>query len=122
MKALVYMGPEVLSFQDMPDPQPERGEVLIKVAGVGVCGSDMHAFLGHDERRPAPLILGHEVAGTIAQGPEAGRRVTVNPLVSCGTCRACLEGRDNLCPDRQIISMSPRQGGFAEYISMPLEN
>ncbi|MBT3649252.1 MAG: alcohol dehydrogenase catalytic domain-containing protein, partial [Rhodobacteraceae bacterium] len=56
MKALVYMGPEVLSFQDMPDPQPERGEVLIKVAGVGVCGSDMHAFLGHDERRPAPLI------------------------------------------------------------------
>jgi len=47
MKALVYMGPEVLSFQDMPDPQPERGEVLIKVAGVGICGSDMHAFLGH---------------------------------------------------------------------------
>ena len=122
MKALVYMGPEVLSFEDMPDPQPERGEVLIKVAGVGICGSDMHAFLGHDERRPAPLILGHEVAGTIAQGPEAGRRVTVNPLVSCGTCRACLEGRDNLCPDRQIISMPPRQGGFAEYISMPLEN
>ena len=60
MKALVYRGPEVLSFQDMPDPQPERREVLIKVAGVGICGSDMHAFLGHDERRPAPLILGHK--------------------------------------------------------------
>ena len=58
MKALVYMGSEVLSFQDMPDPQPKRGEVLIKVAGVGICGLDMHAFLGHNERRPAPLILG----------------------------------------------------------------
>ena len=122
MKAIVYMGPEVLSFQDMPDPQPNRGEVLIKVAGVGICGSDMHAFVGHDERRPAPLILGHEVAGMIAQGPEAGRCVTVNPLVSCGTCRACREGRYNLCPDRQIISMPPQQGGFADYISMPLEN
>ena len=102
MKALVYMGPEVLSFQDMPDPQPERGEVLIKVAGVGICGSDMHAFLGHDERRPAPLILGHEVAGTIAQGPEAGRR-------SSWPKNACMSEPQIPTP-ATLIKTSPRLG------------
>jgi L-iditol 2-dehydrogenase len=79
----------------------------------------MHAFLGHDERRPAPLILGHEVAGTI-QG--SGRRVTVNPLVTCGACPACHGGRDNLCRTRQIISMPPREGGFAQQVVLPVRN
>ena len=65
MKALVYTGPEQLDYQDFPNPVPSEGEVLVRVESVGICGSDMHAFLGHDDRRPAPLILGHEVAGTI---------------------------------------------------------
>lgn len=122
MKALVYTGPEQLSFQDAPDPLLADGEVLVEVASVGICGSDMHAFLGHDERRPAPLILGHEVAGTIVLGAHVGRRVTVNPLVTCGQCKACASGRDNLCPDRQIISMQPREGGFAQLVNMPERN
>lgn len=122
MKALVYKGPEQLSFQDMPDPTPSGEEKLIKIDSVGICGSDMHAFLGHDERRPAPLILGHEVSGTIVDGAEQGLRVTLNPLVGCGLCPACVLGRDNLCPDRQIISMPPKEGGFAQYISMRMEN
>ncbi len=122
MKALVYTGPEMLEVLDRPDPHPGEGESLIRVESVGICGSDMHAFLGHDERRPAPLILGHEVAGIIASGPEAGRRITVNPLVSCGTCAACLSGRDNLCSRRQIISMPPREGGFADLLAMPRRN
>ncbi|MEM7320995.1 MAG: alcohol dehydrogenase catalytic domain-containing protein, partial [Pseudomonadota bacterium] len=74
MKALVYTGQRTLEFQDMPDPVPEDGEVLIQVDASGICGSDMHAYLGHDERRPAPLILGHEVAGTIVAGASAGTR------------------------------------------------
>ncbi|WP_395173857.1 zinc-dependent alcohol dehydrogenase [Roseibium alexandrii] len=122
MKALVYTGPETQAYQEAPDPVPSNGDVLIKVAHTGICGSDMHAFLGHDERRPAPLILGHEVAGTIVSGALEGKRVTVNPLVTCGTCEACTSGRDNLCSDRQIISMPPREGGFAEYLSMPVGN
>ena len=122
MKALVYTGPEALAVLDRPDPEPEAGEVLIRVESVGICGSDMHAFLGHDERRPAPLILGHEVAGVIAAGPRAGERVTVNPLVTCGTCPACRAGRDNLCSTRQIISMPPREGGFAGLLRMPERN
>ncbi|MCF2872426.1 alcohol dehydrogenase catalytic domain-containing protein [Octadecabacter sp. G9-8] len=122
MKALVYDGVETLTFRDVPDVVPNAGEHLIKVEAVGICGSDMHAYLGHDARRPAPLILGHEAAGTIVGGPRDGMRVTVNPLVTCGTCTACNAGRENLCPTRQIISMAPREGAFAQYISMPDRN
>lgn len=122
MKALVYDGVETLGFRDVPDPAAQTGEHLIRVEAVGICGSDMHAYLGHDARRPAPLILGHEAAGVIVGGPLDGRRVTVNPLVTCGTCPACAAGRENLCPTRQIISMQPREGAFAQYIIMPDTN
>lgn len=122
MKALVYTGPETQAYRDVADPVPLDGEALVKVAHTGICGSDMHAFLGHDERRPAPLVLGHEVAGTVLSGALKGRRVTVNPLVTCGRCTACMSDQDNLCPDRQIISMPPRPGGFAEFLSMPESN
>ena len=118
MKALIYTAPSVLEFADAPDPARQAGDALIQVDSVGICGSDMHAFLGHDERRPAPLILGHEVAGITAEG----KRVTVNPLVVCGACAYCTGGRDNLCAHRQIISMPPREGGFAEFLSMPEGN
>ena len=122
MKALVYDGVETLAYRDMPDPVAGQGQSLIRVQASGMCGSDMHAFLGHDERRPAPLILGHEAAGDIVGGPRDGTRVTINPLVTCGTCRACQAGRDNLCPDRMIISMPPREGAFAELVVMRDEN
>ena len=122
MKALVYTGTEDLVFRDEAEPAPREGEVLVRIASSGICGSDMHAYLGHDERRPAPLILGHEAAGGIVSGPRAGERVVINPLVTCGECEACRQGRNNLCPTRQIISMPPRPGAFAEYVSMPEQN
>jgi len=122
MKALVYNDVETLVYRFMPDPVPGLGQSLIRVAASGICGSDMHAYLGHDERRPAPLILGHEAAGTVQGGALDGTRVTINPLVTCGTCRACTSGRDNLCPDRMIISMPPREGAFGEYVVMADEN
>ncbi|MEM8872074.1 MAG: alcohol dehydrogenase catalytic domain-containing protein [Pseudomonadota bacterium] len=121
MKALVYTAPNSLEYRDVPDPDP-GDNALVRVAHVGICGSDMHAWAGHDARRPAPLILGHEVAGSVVSGPMAGQRVTVNPLVSCGVCRACTSGQENLCPHRQIISMPPREGGFAELLAMPARN
>ena len=122
MKALVYDGIETLNLREMPNPEPGPNEQLIRVHAVGICGSDMHAYLGHDDRRPAPLILGHEAAGVIEGGPRNGERVTINPLVTCGTCAACASGRDNLCPERIIISMPPAEGGFAEYVKMRDEN
>lgn len=122
MKALVYTGPETLDYRDFADPTPRAGEALIAVESVGICGSDMHAWLGHDERRPAPLVLGHEAAGVVLSGALSGQRVTVNPLVTCGTCPACSTGRDNLCTTRQIISMPPREGAFAGLLAMPERN
>ncbi len=122
MKALVYDAAETLTYRDMPMPQAGPGLHLVRVAAVGICGSDMHAYLGHDDRRPAPLILGHEAAGVITGGPRDGERVTVNPLVTCGICPACISGRDNLCVRRQIISMPPREGAFADWIVMPDRN
>ena len=122
MKALVYTGPKSLSLREEPDPSPAPGEALVRIGAVGICGSDMHAYLGHDERRPAPLILGHEAAGVVVGGQLDGRAVTINPLVTCGHCDACLGGRSNLCAQRQIISMPPRQGAFAEYVAIPERN
>ncbi len=122
MKALVYDGPKIVSYREVPDPVPNQDNVLIKIKAVGICGSDMHAYLGHDERRPAPLILGHEAAGIISGGDRNGERITINPLVSCGTCWACCNSRENICPNRQIISMPPREGAFAQYVTMPERN
>ena len=122
MKALVYNGPKLLSYCDVNEPRPGQDNVLIKIEAVGICGSDMHAYLGHDERRPAPLILGHEAAGIICGGARDGERVTINPLVSCGNCSVCRTGRENICPHRQIISMPPREGAFAQYVTMPERN
>lgn len=122
MKALVYDAVETLTFRDMPDSVAGAGEHLIRIAASGICGSDMHAFLGHDTRRPAPLILGHEAAGTIQGGTHDGMRVTINPLVTCMDCPACKAGRENLCPTRQIISMQPREGAFAQFVAMPMRN
>lgn len=122
MRALVYEGDETLSIRTMPDPEPGEGEVLVQIKASGICGSDMHAYLGHDEWRPPPLILGHEAAGIIASGPKAGKRVTINPLVTYGSGPAAIAGRSNLCSDRQIISMMPRPGAFAEFVSIPEGN
>ncbi len=122
MKALVYTGLNQLEYRNEPDPIPEADEVLIRVEASGICGSDMHAYFGHDERRIAPLILGHEVSGTVISGNTKGRRVVVNSLVTCGTCYNCLNNRENLCKQRQIISMQPRQGAFSELLKIPERN
>ena len=122
MKALVYTKPNAIELQDIAEPHTLSGEVLVKVDAVGICGSDMHAYHGHDSRRPAPLVLGHEAAGRILTGPKAGTHVAVNPLVTCGVCDYCTDGRAHLCRSRQIISMPPRPGAFAEILRMPEEN
>lgn len=122
MQALVYTAPNTLVLRETAIPEPGPGEVLVRVAAVGICGSDMHAYHGHDSRRPAPLVLGHEAAGTIVSGPRQGERVTINPLVVDPDCPAARAGRPHLSPTRQIISMPPRPGAFAEYVTIPERN
>ena len=121
MKALVYTGPKTLVVRDEPDPQANE-DVIVRVQVCGICGSDMHAYLGHDERRPPPQILGHEAIGIATGGALEGRRVAVNPLLTCGDCDACRGGRPHVCRSRQIMSMMPRAGAFAELVRVPESN
>ena len=102
-----------------------NGESIIKVSASGICGSDMHAYHGHDNRRIPPLILGHEVSGVINKGKDIGKKVVLNPLITCGKCNYCTNKREHLCPKRVILGMNrpiERQGGFAEYVSIPDKN
>jgi len=96
MKALVYTGTEEVIFRDEPEPVAADNEVMVKVEASGICGSDMHAYHGHDERRVPPLILGHEASGIVVDGQYAGQRMVINPLVTCGQCRDCLCGRTRI--------------------------
>ena len=122
MKALVFTQPSEVVYREESEPVPGRGDAMVQVSAVGICGSDVHAFLGHDERRVAPLILGHEASGVVIGGALDGERVVINPLVTCGECEDCLSGRSNICGSREIISMAPRQGAFAEFVSIPERN
>ncbi|MEM7071188.1 MAG: alcohol dehydrogenase catalytic domain-containing protein [Pseudomonadota bacterium] len=117
MKALVYTGAKKSIFQECADPDIVDGETIINVACCGICGSDMHAWHGKDERRIAPLILGHEVVGKL----DNGQRSAINPLMVCGMCQYCKTGQSHLCLKRDILGMR-RQGGFAEKVRIKNEN
>lgn len=122
MKALVYTQPNEVQLQERPEPALENGEVVLKIEAVGICGSDMHAYHGHDPRRLPGLVLGHEFCGTVLESASAlyspGTRVTGNPLITCGRCEYCIQGRNNLCAYRSMVGMT-RPGAFAERMSIP---
>ena len=86
MKALVYTGVEKLIYQEEKNPVEINGESILKVHASGICGSDMHAYHGKDERRIPPLILGHEVSGTILNGKLKNKTAVLNPLITCRKC------------------------------------
>ncbi|MFY7975226.1 MAG: alcohol dehydrogenase catalytic domain-containing protein, partial [Rubrivivax sp.] len=98
MKALVYTQPLEVQLQDRPAPELEPGEVVLRIEAVGICGSDLHAWHGHDPRRKPGLVLGHEFVGRVersaAPGHEVGTRYTGNPLITCGVCEYCVQGRN----------------------------
>jgi threonine dehydrogenase-like Zn-dependent dehydrogenase len=125
MRALVYTGPGRVEIQEVARPAAGSGEALLEVQVAAVCGSDIHGFLGHSERRKPGLILGHEAVATIAEvhpsvaGWEAGQRVVVNPLITCGACAACLAGRQNLCAQWKVLGLDRTHGTYAEFVAVP---
>ena len=121
MKALVYTAPDEVVYRDEPAPTLREDEVVLRIESVGICGSDMHAYHGHDPRRVPPMILGHEFCGTIVEGPGRGRRTTGNPLITCGVCEFCVQGRNNLCANRTMVGMT-RPGAYAELMSIPAKS
>jgi 2-desacetyl-2-hydroxyethyl bacteriochlorophyllide A dehydrogenase len=126
MKALVYTQPLEVQLQERPMPERAAGEVVLAIEAVGICGSDMHAWHGHDPRRKPGLVLGHEFVGRIvssqADGYAVGTRYTGNPLITCADpgsmCEFCAQGRNNLCAHRTMVGMT-RPGAFAQYMSIP---
>jgi threonine dehydrogenase-like Zn-dependent dehydrogenase len=115
MRALVWHGGRNLAMEKLPDPEPAPGEVVLDVGLAGICGSDLHPFKGHHGPRRPPLVLGHEVVGTVAGLPG---RWSVFPLTVCGKCEACLAGRENLCASRQLLGLH-RPGVFADRVAVP---
>ncbi|PXY00159.1 alcohol dehydrogenase catalytic domain-containing protein [Halomonas sp. LBP4] len=118
MQALYYVGPERLELRETEEAPLAEGESRVRIQATGICGSDLHAYHGHDPRRQPPLILGHEAAGEVVEGALAGKRVTMNPLIVCGRCAYCLAGHQNLCSNRTMIGMT-RAGSFAESLTIP---
>jgi threonine dehydrogenase-like Zn-dependent dehydrogenase len=124
MKALVWVALSKIDLQEVDKPVPQRDEVLIRVRAAGICGSEVEGFLGKSDKRIPPLIMGHEFAGDVEQSgagvddPLNSKRVVVEPYLTCGECEECLQGRDNLCPSRQLIGVH-RPGGFAQYVAVP---
>jgi L-iditol 2-dehydrogenase len=129
MKVLLLSKYRQLEVADLPVPKPQRGEVLVRVAACGICGSDVHGYDGSSGRRIPPIVMGHEAAGTIAavgegvKGLSEGDRVTFDSTIYCGTCGYCLRGEMNLCDNRQVLGVScsdyRRAGAFAEFVVVP---
>ena len=129
MKALLLREYGRLSYEDAPEPTIGPGEVLIRVAACGICGSDVHGMDGSTGRRIPPLIMGHEAAGEIAVVGEgvtewrAGERVTFDSTISCGECWFCRRGEINLCDHRRVLGVScdeyRQHGAFAELVVVP---
>ncbi len=132
MKAIVmraHGGPEVLGLEDLPDPAPGPGEVLVEVRAVALNRLDLWVRQGWPGLKVAfPHVLGSDIAGVVgAVGPGAeaaarpGDEVVLSPGVSCGRCRECLSGRDNLCRSYAILGENVR-GGYAERVVVPAQN
>ena len=129
MKALLLSAARTLSIAEVDTPSPAAGEVLVRVAACGICGSDVHGFTGSTGRRIPPIVMGHEAAGTVAAVGEGiddlppGTRVALDSTAHCGHCEYCATGRENLCSDRQVLGVScgtyRRHGCFAEYVCVP---
>lgn len=129
MKVLLLSEYKKLELADVPRPAPTAGEVLVRVAACGICGSDVHGYDGTSGRRIPPIVMGHEAAGTVAEvgaGVTAfkeGDRVTFDSTVYCGECDYCRSGEVNLCDRRQVVGVScgdyRRAGAFAEYVVVP---
>lgn len=116
---------EKVDIVELPTPSPAAGDILIAVAAAGICGSDLHAWHGHHPFRRPPVILGHEVSGTIVAvgegvpGSRLGERVVIEPQRLCGECEYCLIGVNELCVARTLPGMGGWDGCLADYFTAP---
>jgi L-iditol 2-dehydrogenase len=127
MDAAVLTGPHTISIEPVTVPHLEPDQVLVRVAAVGVCGSDVH-YYEHGRIGPyivdAPLVLGHELSGRIedvgadVDRTRIGQRVAIEPQRPCRVCSQCKAGRYNLCPNMEFFATPPIDGAFSEFIAI----
>ena len=132
MRAFIITGPRAAGVRDVPVPEPVPGDVVVRVARGGVCGTDIEFFTGrmaylHSGRQSYPVRIGHEWAGVVDAVGEGvdpawiGRRVTADTMLGCGVCRRCLAGRHHVCSLLSEIGISrDRPGGLAEQVAVPV--
>jgi L-iditol 2-dehydrogenase len=124
VRAARLHGPGDLRVGEEPEPEAGAGMSLVRVTAVGICGSDLHWWdegaIG-DATLAHPLVLGHEGAGVIAEGPRRGERVAIDPAIICGTCRACRDGYANLCYRIQFAGHGETDGMMRELMAWPAE-
>ena len=124
MKAAVFHGPGDLRVGEMPRPEITDAEVLLQVAACALCGSDLRTFRHGARNIDKPVVLGHELSGTIVEigahvsGYEAGQRVAVAPAIPCGECLYCRRGVQTMCERLRSIGYE-FNGGLAEYMAVP---
>ena len=125
MNALICSEPGKLSVIERPKAERAAGEVLVRPRRVGICGTDYHIYEGKHPFLAYPRVMGHELAVEVVEPGESdfkpGEVVVVNPYLSCGTCVACRRGKPNCCTKISVLGVH-RDGGMAEYISLPPQN
>lgn len=123
MNSLWFIADRTMELREVPKPEPESGEYLIKVVMTGICGSDFEGYMGRTGRRTPPMIMGHEWSGVIESAPEGGKyppgtKVTAFPKEFCGSCEYCLEGRQNVCPNGISMGAMTRNGSMCGYVTL----
>lgn len=124
MKAAVFLDYNKIEIQDLIKPEPKDDEVLLEVKGCGVCGTDLHIYSGQLKAAKPPVVIGHEIVGTIVdlgknvKRFKVGQTVSVDPVIACGMCEFCHTGRPNLCGNRTTIGYV-LNGGFEQYTVIP---
>ena len=127
MKAAIWYGGKDIRVEEVLEPDLGPNDVLVRVKAVGICGSDLHAYEGISKRRVPPLVMGHEIAGEIAEigrdvkGFQREDKVIVQPVLRCGECEQCKSGNENICRNMRLMGLHV-PGGFAEYVGVPANN
>jgi NADPH2:quinone reductase len=127
MKAAVFMGKHQIEIKELARPEVQSNEVLLKVIGCGVCGTDAHIYQGEIKDAVPPVVIGHEILGEVtelgreASGVQVGDRVVLDPFVFCNFCDFCKAGEFRFCLNERFIGYH-RTGGFSQYTTVPYTN